>query len=93
MRQQPFPSEGRVAGKVAVVTGAASGIGRATAAALAAHGATVGCADSGTTQCLANVGNGAAAEAKGDRSLTSAEIVVHGNLQRAATGGCLWRYL
>jgi NAD(P)-dependent dehydrogenase (short-subunit alcohol dehydrogenase family) len=36
---------GRVEGKVAVVTGAASGIGRATARALAAEGATVGIAD------------------------------------------------
>jgi NAD(P)-dependent dehydrogenase (short-subunit alcohol dehydrogenase family) len=36
---------GRVEGKVAVVTGAASGIGRATALALAAEGARVGIAD------------------------------------------------
>jgi NAD(P)-dependent dehydrogenase (short-subunit alcohol dehydrogenase family) len=36
---------GRVEGKVAVVTGAASGIGRATARALAAEGALVGIAD------------------------------------------------
>jgi NAD(P)-dependent dehydrogenase (short-subunit alcohol dehydrogenase family) len=36
---------GRVEGKVAVVTGAASGIGRATARALAAEGAMVGIAD------------------------------------------------
>jgi NAD(P)-dependent dehydrogenase (short-subunit alcohol dehydrogenase family) len=36
---------GRVEGKVAVVTGAASGIGRATARALAAEGARVGIAD------------------------------------------------
>ncbi|HEX8858793.1 MAG TPA: SDR family NAD(P)-dependent oxidoreductase [Actinomycetes bacterium] len=36
---------GRVAGKVAVVTGGASGIGRATARKLAAEGATVGIAD------------------------------------------------
>src|SRR5262245_20033979 len=35
----------RVAGKVALVTGAASGIGRATARLLAAHGAAVVCAD------------------------------------------------
>jgi NAD(P)-dependent dehydrogenase (short-subunit alcohol dehydrogenase family) len=38
-------SKGRVAGKVALVTGAASGIGRATAVALAKHGAGVFCAD------------------------------------------------
>jgi NAD(P)-dependent dehydrogenase (short-subunit alcohol dehydrogenase family) len=36
---------GRVEGKVAVVTGAASGIGRVTALALAAEGARVGIAD------------------------------------------------
>ncbi len=36
---------GRVAGKVALVTGAASGIGRATALLLAEHGAAVVCAD------------------------------------------------
>jgi 3(or 17)beta-hydroxysteroid dehydrogenase len=39
------PPGGRVAGKVALVTGAASGIGRATAVTLAAHGAAVCCAD------------------------------------------------
>ncbi|HKX25717.1 MAG TPA: SDR family NAD(P)-dependent oxidoreductase, partial [Actinomycetota bacterium] len=36
---------GMLEGKVAVVTGAASGIGRATARALAAEGAMVGIAD------------------------------------------------
>jgi NAD(P)-dependent dehydrogenase (short-subunit alcohol dehydrogenase family) len=34
-----------MAGKVALVTGAASGIGHATALLLASHGATVACAD------------------------------------------------
>jgi NAD(P)-dependent dehydrogenase (short-subunit alcohol dehydrogenase family) len=46
-------SQGRVAGKVALVTGAASGIGRATALLLAQEGAAVVCADrnaEGTTQ-------------------------------------------
>ena len=38
-------THGRVAGKVALVVGAASGIGRATATLLAEHGATVWCAD------------------------------------------------
>ena len=38
-------SEGRFAGRVAVVTGAASGLGRATARRLAAEGAEVACLD------------------------------------------------
>jgi NAD(P)-dependent dehydrogenase (short-subunit alcohol dehydrogenase family) len=45
MQSQLSPTTSRVAGKVAVVTGAGSGIGRATAIALACHGATVVCAD------------------------------------------------
>lgn len=42
---QHLPSKGRVAGKIALVTGAGSGIGRATAAVLAAEGAAIACAD------------------------------------------------
>lgn len=45
MENQTSQSKGRVAGKVALVTGAASGIGRATALTLAEHGAAVFCAD------------------------------------------------
>jgi NAD(P)-dependent dehydrogenase (short-subunit alcohol dehydrogenase family) len=41
----PYPPPMEIAGKVAVVTGAASGIGRACAQSLAAHGASVVVAD------------------------------------------------
>src|SRR5713101_7639603 len=47
MRMSGFfmPTQGRVAGKVALVAGAASGIGRAAATLLAEHGAIVWCSD------------------------------------------------
>src|SRR5262245_48716359 len=51
MDRQTTGSVGRVVGKVALVTGAASGIGQAAALALAAHGAAVACADLNTA-CL-----------------------------------------
>ena len=40
-----FPSPQRLLNKIAVITGASSGLGRAIAIAYAAHGATVVCAD------------------------------------------------
>jgi NAD(P)-dependent dehydrogenase (short-subunit alcohol dehydrogenase family) len=45
MSEPSSPMPGRVAGKVALVTGGASGIGHATARTLAHHGAAVCCAD------------------------------------------------
>ena len=45
MSDQPNLPNQRLAGKVALVTGAASGIGRATALLLAKHGSAVRCAD------------------------------------------------
>src|SRR5262245_40026230 len=45
MPNQPPQAKGRVADKVALVSGAASGIGQATAVTLAGHGAAVFCAD------------------------------------------------
>jgi NAD(P)-dependent dehydrogenase (short-subunit alcohol dehydrogenase family) len=60
MHQQAPQREGRVAGKVALVTGAASGIGRATALLLARHGATVISADlnlAGATETAVAIGD------------------------------------
>ena len=54
----------RLAGKVAIVTGAGSGIGRATALLFAAEGATVMCADideGGARQCAVEIGQAAIA--------------------------------
>ena len=45
MQGKPPPTRGRVAAKVALVTGAGSGIGKATAVTLANHGAAVVCID------------------------------------------------
>lgn len=78
----PGESEQALAGAVAIVTGAASGIGRRTALMLAAHGATVALVDI-STEGLATVGNeiarqGGRAEAfvcdLGDRARTAALV-------------------
>lgn len=45
MNSATDPGRGRVTGKIALVTGAASGIGRATALLFARHGGAVTCAD------------------------------------------------
>ena len=61
---QALAPNGRVAGKVALVTGAASGIGRATAIMLAEHGAAVACCDlnvGGADQTVAAIGAGRSA--------------------------------
>jgi NAD(P)-dependent dehydrogenase (short-subunit alcohol dehydrogenase family) len=73
---------GRVEGKVAVVTGGASGIGRATAQALAAEGARVGIADvdqAGAERVVAAIreaGGDAFAKRTDVRSLADLEAVV-----------------
>jgi 3(or 17)beta-hydroxysteroid dehydrogenase len=54
---QPDKSVQRAAGKVAFVTGSASGIGRATALLLARHGASVICADIDLVGARVTVGN------------------------------------
>jgi len=62
------PARGRIAGRIALITGAASGIGRSTSKILAAEGATVVCAD-------VNV--------RGAED-TAAQIVAHGGTAQSA---------
>jgi 3(or 17)beta-hydroxysteroid dehydrogenase len=72
MHEQSPQSKGRVAGKVALVTGAGSGIGQATAATLAAQGAAVACADLNP----AGAEGTAAAISAGGRSAWSCQLDV-----------------
>jgi NAD(P)-dependent dehydrogenase (short-subunit alcohol dehydrogenase family) len=79
---------GRVEGKVAIVTGAASGIGRASAVALAAEGAHVGVADidaEGAERVaieIRDAGGDAFARRTDVRSLPDLEAVVHEAVDR-----------
>lgn len=79
---------GRLAGKVAVVTGAASGIGAATAAAFAREGAAVVVADrdgEGAERVAASIGSGGGAGAVGTGADVSVEDDVVAMLDVAAS--------
>src|SRR4051812_38176465 len=68
---------GRLAGKIAIVTGAASGIGRATAALFAAEGATVIAADVNASEGVAAADAGREEDVVG---LVEAALGEHGGL-------------
>jgi len=74
----------RFAGRIAVVTGAASGLGRATARGLAAEGARVLLVDRDAAGLAAT-----AAEAPGSRAF-QADVTVAAELDRAAAAAAEW---
>jgi len=74
---QPNLRNQRLAGKVALVTGAASGIGRAAALLLASHGATVTCADVDLAGAAATATR--ASEVGGIASATQLDVTAESN--------------
>ena len=81
--EAPIPVPGRFAGRTALVTGAASGIGRATAMRFAAEGATVGVADIDLEGAERVVGEIRAAGGPGQGSALLFDQADEGSIDRA----------